>query len=115
VIKLIHCRKPPYLGEPRILVLLWRGLQRGAGVRVYLTVQLDFFELRCGPLHDFSPFREPPLLGNARTSVAWQAAAMIMRGYGMGIVTEMSLFRKLGSNSGSLRLSLLAGRKITDR
>src|SRR6266446_743796 len=32
-------------------VRLYRGLQRGAGVRVDLTAQRNFFELRCGPLH----------------------------------------------------------------
>ena len=36
-------------------VHLYRGLQRGAGVRVDLTVQRNFFELRCRPLHGLVP------------------------------------------------------------
>jgi hypothetical protein len=37
-------------------VHLYRGLQRSAGVRVDLTVQRNFFELWCGPLHGLCPF-----------------------------------------------------------
>jgi hypothetical protein len=39
-------------------VRLYRKLQRGAGVRIDLTIQRNFFERRCRPLHGFCPFRK---------------------------------------------------------
>jgi hypothetical protein len=57
-------------------VHLYRGLQRGAGVRVDLTVQRNFFELWCGPLHGLCPLEnntKPVLLSLNYVAVEIQA------------------------------------------
>ena len=50
-------------------VFFGRGLQRGAGVRIDLTVQRDFFKLRCGPLHSLYPFFENTLTVRSSRSI----------------------------------------------
>jgi hypothetical protein len=68
------------VGEPGFLgVHLYRGLQRGASVRVDLTVQRNLFELWCGPFHGFYPFRKQESLRIMERHFAYQTLGAVSR------------------------------------
>jgi hypothetical protein len=60
-------------------VHLYRGLKRGAGVRVDLTVQRNLFELWCGPFHGFCPFRKQHSLRIMERHFAYQTLGAVSR------------------------------------